>query len=58
MVENPFAGVISRPELVRAEVGVTVTVVRPACATNRFVSRGTDVVDGRPWALAGGVLTT
>ncbi|WP_370614861.1 nitrilase-related carbon-nitrogen hydrolase [Mumia qirimensis] len=50
--EGPFAGIISRPEPVVATDTVTLATVRPACATNRFVSRGTDVVDGRPWALA------
>lgn len=51
--EQPFAGVISRPEPVHAETPVEVAVLRPACAMNRFVSRGTDLVDGRPWQLAG-----
>jgi predicted amidohydrolase len=51
----PFAGVISHPDVVRAaaEPGVTHVVVHPAEAVNRFVSRGTDLVDGRPWALLG-----
>ncbi|WP_206056589.1 nitrilase-related carbon-nitrogen hydrolase [Nocardioides sp. GY 10113] len=49
---GPFQGVISRPDPVPARVGVTVATLRPVCATNRFVSRGTDVVDGRPWHLA------
>ncbi|WP_181309717.1 nitrilase-related carbon-nitrogen hydrolase [Nocardioides campestrisoli] len=48
---NPFAGVISRPELLTAQGPLVVGTLRPACATNRFVSRGTDVVDGRPWQL-------
>ncbi len=50
--EHEFAGVISRPELVLAGESLTSAVLRPECATNRFVSKGTDVVDGRPWALA------
>ncbi|CAM3257424.1 nitrilase-related carbon-nitrogen hydrolase [Nocardioides dubius] len=54
---NPFAGVISRPEPQGADAPMTLGVLRPACATNRFVSKGTDVVDGRPWQLLGGVLT-
>ncbi|PJJ56378.1 putative amidohydrolase [Mumia flava] len=49
---NPFAGVISRPDPVLARAPVTSAVLRPACATNRMVTRGTDVVDGRPWDLA------
>lgn len=51
--ENPFAGVISRPEPVHAAASVDIAVLRPVCATNRMVSRGTDLVDGRPWQLAG-----
>ncbi|MCD4524402.1 nitrilase-related carbon-nitrogen hydrolase [Nocardioides sp. cx-173] len=54
--ERPFAGVISRPEPVPADAAVTVATLRPACAVNRFVTRGTDVVDGRPWALAGSLV--
>ena len=49
---GPFNGVISRPEPVLAGVGVTTAVLRPACAVNRMVTKGTDLVDGRPWALA------
>ncbi|MBD3926725.1 carbon-nitrogen hydrolase [Nocardioides cavernae] len=50
---RPFSGVISRPEPVRSTGPLTVGTLRPACAVNRFVTRGTDLVDGRPWALAG-----
>jgi len=50
---RPFAGVISRPDPCPATGPVTVGTLRPACAANRFVTRGTDLVDGRPWALAG-----
>src|SRR6478609_6628289 len=49
---GPFSGVISRPDPVLATAAVEVATLRPACATNRFVSKGTDVVDGRPWDLA------
>jgi hypothetical protein len=51
----PFAGVISHPDVVRAEPEAPVLhlTVHPAEAVNRFVSRGTDLVDGRPWALLG-----
>ncbi len=55
--EHPFAGVISRPEPVYAEGPLEIANRRPACATNRMVSKGTDLVDGRPWRLAS-VLTT
>jgi deaminated glutathione amidase len=49
---GPFAGVISRPDAVPAEPGVTEATLRPVYATNRMVSKGTDLVDGRPWHLA------
>ncbi|WP_206422682.1 carbon-nitrogen hydrolase family protein [Nocardioides pantholopis] len=55
--EGEFAGVISRPELVVATESLTRVVLRPECATNRFVSKGTDLVDGRPWALAAPLVT-
>lgn len=51
--EQPFAGVISRPEPVHAGSPLEVAVLHPVGATNRMVSRGTDLVDGRPWQLAG-----
>ena len=49
----PFAGVISHPDVVRADSqpGVLGLTVHPSEAVNRLVSRGTDLVDGRPWAL-------
>ena len=50
---GPFNGVISRPEPLLAEGPLTSAVLRPACAVNRMVTKGTDLVDGRPWALAG-----
>ena len=50
---GPFAGIISRPDPVLASGAVEVATLRPACAVNRFVSKGTDLVDGRPWELAG-----
>ncbi len=49
---GPFAGIISRPDPVLAVGSVQVATLRPVCAVNRFVSKGTDLVDGRPWALA------
>ncbi|TNC33216.1 carbon-nitrogen hydrolase family protein [Mumia zhuanghuii] len=47
-----FAGVISRPRPVLADGPLTMATLSPEQASNRLVSRGTDVVDGRPWALA------
>jgi predicted amidohydrolase len=49
---GPFAGIISRPDPILATNAVEVATLRPACAVNRFVSKGTDLVDGRPWELA------
>lgn len=50
--ERPFDGVISRPDPVFADGAVTGATLSPAQAVNRFVSKGTDLVDGRPWQLA------
>ena len=47
-----FNGVISRPDPLLTDAGVTTVTLRPACAVNRMVTKGTDLVDGRPWALA------
>lgn len=47
-----FDGVISRPDPVFTEDSLTLATLSPEQASNRLVSRGTDVVDGRPWALA------
>lgn len=49
--EGDFTGVISRPDPVPARGPVTRATLRPALAVNRLVTRGTDLVDGRPWAL-------
>jgi deaminated glutathione amidase len=50
--ERPFDGRISVPVVTTGTEGVVVADVHPAATANRFVSRGTDVVDGRPWRLA------
>ena len=51
--DEPFAGVISRPDPILADRDTTLLMAttHPAQAMNRFVSRGTDLVDGRPWML-------
>ena len=51
--ERPFAGSINMPDVRRADATTMVLsgVVHPAATANRLVSRGTDVVDGRPWRL-------
>ncbi|MFF2555299.1 nitrilase-related carbon-nitrogen hydrolase [Nocardia sp. NPDC058058] len=47
---GPFTGVISHPEVTAAEPGALMVraTIRPAQAMNRTVSRGTDLVAGRP----------
>lgn len=47
---GPFTGVISHPEVTVVPPGATrvQATIRPAQAVNRLVSRGTDLVDGRP----------
>lgn len=53
--ERPFDGLLSQPILTRAAAhpGVTLAPVYPANAANKIVSRGTDLVRGRAWWLAG-----
>lgn len=55
--ERPFDGVISRPEPVVSDDSTVTAVLRPDQAVNRFVSKGTDLVDGRPWNLARSIVT-
>lgn len=50
--ERPFDGRISVPVVTTSREGSVIADVHPAASANRFVSRGTDVVDGRPWRLA------
>lgn len=56
--QGPFTGVISHPEVISASPGATRVraAVRPAQAVNRAVSRGTDLVAGRPAAALAAVL--
>ena len=58
--ERPFDGLLSQPELTRAgfEPGVTLATVHPACASNKVVSLGTDLVRGRAWWLADAITAT
>ena len=58
--ERPFDGRISHPLVTPAprDGSTLVGVVHPAATANRFVSRGTDVVDGRPWRLARALVDT
>jgi predicted amidohydrolase len=50
--QRPFDGRISHPVVTASTDGLVLAPVHPSAAANRFVSRGTDVVDGRPWRLA------
>jgi predicted amidohydrolase len=51
--QRSFDGTISYPLVQRSEgPEPLVGPIHPAVTANRFVSRGTDVVDGRPWRLA------
>ncbi|MET8049690.1 carbon-nitrogen hydrolase family protein [Streptosporangium sp. NPDC005286] len=53
--EGPFSGRISHPLVTPVKNGdrLVSADLYPAQAVNRHVSRGTDLVDGRPWRLAG-----
>ena len=54
---RPFDGNISHPIVTRAPSlpGLTTAAVHPGSAANKIVSRRTDVLHGRPWALAGAI---
>jgi nitrilase len=58
--ERPFDGLLSQPILTRApdHPGTTTARVHPANAANKVVSRGTDLVRGRAWWLAGPITAT
>jgi hypothetical protein len=51
--EGPFTGRISHPVVTAVEPGarVATAVLAPAQSRNKLVSRGTDLLDGRPWQL-------
>ena len=51
--DRPFDGLLSQPILTRAAPypGLTQATVYPACAANKVVSLGTDLVRGRAWWL-------
>ncbi len=52
--ERPFDGTINQPDLYRATPGAEGTVVatiHPARSVNRQISKGTNLVDGRPWRI-------
>jgi nitrilase len=49
---RPFDGLLSQPILTRATGPITMVTFYPACAANKVVSRNTDLLAGRPWALS------
>ena len=52
--ERPFAGTINLPDVHRAGSDGTVTAtIHPDRAVHRQISKGTNLVDGRPWAICG-----
>ncbi len=52
--ERTFDGTINLPDVVRGDA--LSGEVFPARAVNRQISKGTNLVDGRPWRLAGALL--
>jgi predicted amidohydrolase len=56
--ERAFDGLLSQPEWHRNEERAAVfqAVVRPANAANKVVSRSTDLLAGRPWALCDAIV--
>jgi predicted amidohydrolase len=54
---RPFDGNINFPVITRAQSTLTLATLHPAAAANRFVSHRTNVVDGRPWRLAGPLIS-
>ncbi len=56
--EREFDGLLSCPEVHRAEPGQTVTAtIHPQAATNKECSRNTNLVSSRPWELIAPILS-
>jgi nitrilase len=53
---RPFDGLLSQPILTRATAPLIEVTLYPACAANKVVSRNTDLLAGRPWALSGALV--
>ena len=51
--ERQFDGLLSQPPIIRAQrnPGITPVELHPRWATNKVVSRGTDLLADRPWPL-------
>lgn len=55
---RPFDGNINMPVITMAEQnGLTTAVIHPAASFNKMVSQRTDVLNGRPWKLAGPIVS-
>ncbi len=55
---RPFDGNINMPVVTMAESdGLTTAVIHPAASINKMVSQRTDVLNGRPWKLAGPIIS-
>jgi nitrilase len=52
-----FDGLLSQPILTRAVSPLTQVTLYPASAANKVVSRNTDLLAGRPWALSGALVS-
>ncbi len=57
--ERPFDGSINVPDVVNVASGpgVTTMPLQPVNAANKVLSRNTDLLDGRPWQIAGPLMT-
>ena len=56
--ERTFDGTINQPDVTRAgPSGSAFGTVHPERALNRQISKGTNLVDGRPWQVVGEALT-
>jgi predicted amidohydrolase len=55
---RPFDGNISHPVITHASAspGLTQAPIHPAASANHFVSQRTNLVEGRPWKLAGPII--
>ncbi len=52
--ERPFDGTINQPDLHRPATdsdGTVTATIHPARSVNRQISKGTNLVDGRPWRI-------
>jgi predicted amidohydrolase len=56
--KRPFEGNINYPQVTRANIqpGLTPATIYPAAAANHTISHRTNLVEGRPWQLAGPLL--